>query len=326
MQKLTIRVSITLSLLILSIGVAGYGLFRLFLLPVDLKNQTPVRVIIPRGKGASWIGNALEDAGLIRSKYVFRFVVWKQGLTKSIQSGTYSLSTSQSVIEIAQSLTKGTDDVWVTVVEGLRREEVANVFAHSIDTAFDTKEFLTLTKGKEGYLFPDTYLVPKDATTKLTATLLTNTFARKVTPKIREGWKAQGLSELEALTLASLVQREARDPASMKMVAGILLKRLRADWPLQVDATLQYIKGFDANENTWWPTPLVADKKLKSPYNTYLHVGLPPGPIANPGLDTMDAVAFPTENEFWYYLTGRTGEMHYAKTIEEHNSNIAKYL
>ena len=326
MQKLVQRVSITLSLLILSVGVAGYGLFRLFLLPVDLKNQTPVRVIIPRGKGASWIGNALEDAGLIRSKYVFRFVVWKQGLTKSIQSGTYSLSKAQSLTEIAQTLTKGTDDVWVTVVEGLRREEVANVFAHSIDTAFDTKEFLTLTKGKEGYLFPDTYLIPKDATTQLTATLLTNTFARKVTPAIRAGWKAQELSELEALTLASLVQREARDPASMKMVAGILLKRLRADWPLQVDATLQYIKGFDANENTWWPTPLAVDKKLKSPYNTYLHVGLPPGPIANPGLDTMDAVAFPTENEFWYYLTGRTGEMHYAKTIEEHNANITKYL
>ena len=112
----------------------------------------------------------------------------------------------------------------------------------------------------------------------------------------------------------------------MKIVACILEKRLQTGWPLQVDSTLQYIKGYDAKQKTWWPIPFADDKKLKSAYNTYLNVGLPPKPICNPSLAAITAVVYPEQTEFWYYISDNQGGMHYATTIQEHNANVEKYL
>lgn len=294
--------------------------------PVTAQSTSTQTMVIPKGAGVSAIGALLQQKNLIRSAWAFRFVVWKNKLAKNLQAGTFDIAPSQSPEEIARALTKGTDDVWVTIVEGLRNEEIAEVLAQTLGPTFDPKEFLRLANGKQGFLFPDTYLVPKMATANSIVNLLQSTFTKKTAIGIQDELQKQNRSFTNAVILASLIQREARTPETMRMIAGILLNRLEKGWPLQVDATLQYIKGYDPKENTWWQTPYAEDKQRKSPYNTYLHSGLPPGPIANPGLHALEAVVNPTPSEYWYYITDDNGVMHYAKTIDEHNANVRKYL
>lgn len=137
----------------------------------------------------------------------------------------------------------------------------------------------------------------------------------------------------EVLILASIVEREVKFNNDRPIVAGILLKRLEKNWPLQADATVQYAiasakcKGKSAKCGNWWPKNLTReDLKIKSPYNTYLYPGLPPGPICNPGLAAIEAVLNPVGSEYWFYLSDEEGKMHYAKTAEEHEENISKYL
>ena len=130
--------------------------------------------------------------------------------------------------------------------------------------------------------------------------------------------------------MASLVEREAKHDDDRPVIAGIMLKRLKADWPLQIDATLQYalanLRCIAKSSCDWWIVPTAADKKINSAYNTYLNNGLPPAPICNPGLSSIKAVVNPQTNNYWFYISDSKGQMHYAKTIEEHNENIAKYL
>ena len=136
-----------------------------------------------------------------------------------------------------------------------------------------------------------------------------------------------GLTFEQIITLASIVEREGRTASDRPVIAGILLKRLRANWPLETDATLQFALGYQPQEKTWWKKEItVEDKKIDSPYNTYLNTGLPPGPIANPGLQSIKAVIYPEPTDYWYYLHDSKGVAHYAKTLDGHNANIAKYL
>jgi UPF0755 protein len=123
--------------------------------------------------------------------------------------------------------------------------------------------------------------------------------------------------------MASLIEREARIDTSRQMVSGILWKRLDNAWPLQVDATLQYVKG---GKNDWWPEPLAVDKSLNSPYNTYQNTGLPPAPIANPSLSSIKAALSPTDSAYWYYISDLQGNMHYGVTLDDHNANVNQYL
>ena len=132
----------------------------------------------------------------------------------------------------------------------------------------------------------------------------------------------------QVLILASLVEREARQSSTREKVAGIILKRYLADWPLQIDATVQYVLGYQPNEKSWWKKELSEeDLKIDSPFNTYINKGLPPDPICNPSLSSIKAVINADENTpYWYYLTDNQGVMHYAITLEEHQNNINKYL
>jgi UPF0755 protein len=152
-------------------------------------------------------------------------------------------------------------------------------------------------------------------------------FDSKFSAQMRADAKKTGLTTDETVVLASIVEREGRSREDRPVIAGILLKRLKTDWPLQVDATLQYALGYQTFEKTWWKKELNNDdKKIKSLYNTYLYTGLPPKPICNPGLESLRAVIYPTESDYWYYLHDPSGTVHYAATIEEHNANITKYL
>jgi UPF0755 protein len=149
---------------------------------------------------------------------------------------------------------------------------------------------------------------------------MTDTFSAKTSGLTPKG---SNLTFVEAVTLASIIERETKTDAERPIVAGILINRLNAGMPLQVDAAVQYAIG---TSKDWWPILGLTDLKINSPFNTYKFAGLPPAPIANPGLSSLKAAFAPTATSYWYYIHDSTGQIHYAKTLAEHNANIAKFL
>lgn len=291
--------------------------------PVDPKDATPVVFAVAKGEGVRSIAMRLGQVNLIRSPTSFYLLVKLLGIEREIQAGDFRLTRAMDVQILAKELTHGIVDVWVTTLEGWRVEEVAAKL--SKDLNIPEQEFLKYAK--EGYMFPDTYLIPQDATAAAIAKIFSDTLAKKVTGQMRSDMEKAGLTVHEVLTLASIIEREGRTNDDRPVIAGILLKRLKAEWPLEVDATLQYALGYQPYEKSWWKKYLsFDDKKIRSPFNTYEQTGLPPGPIANPGIASIRAVIYPVATDYWYYLHDKEGNVHYAKTDEEHGSNIAIYL
>lgn len=293
--------------------------------PVAAGSTEQQRFVVAKGQSLIATANSLHEQGLIKQPQVFRYYSQFEKLDTSMQAGSYELTPSMSTPEIARALTQGTEDVWITLPEGWRREEVATYLASQELESFDEEEFLALTANKEGYLFPDTYLVPREATAQQLFNLLTGTFDQKITIGLAEELAASELSEQQVVTLASIVEREGRGETDMRHVSGILLNRMDIGMALETDATLQYIGGANA-QGEWWAPPSVALKQMASPYNTYLYPGLPPAPIANPGLSAIKAVLDPIESDDIFYIHDTIGVPHYAKTLEEHNANVNKYL
>lgn len=284
-------------------------------------NKSFSLVVINKGASASQIGNKLESSGFIKSALAFKIYIRFTGQSGKLQSGQFKLSPSFSLFQTVDALFNGPVEVWVTIPEGLRREEIAARFATALgkDTVF-ANEFLQMSKGKEGYLFPDTYLFPLDASASAIVKKMTDIFGTKTSSLIPQGSK---LTFAQVVTLASIIERETKTDAERLIVAGILINRLEARMPLQVDASVQYAVGTSKN---WWPILSLADLQINSPYNTYKYQGLPPAPIANPGLSSLKAAFAPTASDYWYYIHDSTGLIHYAKTLAEHNANVAKYL
>jgi len=299
--------------------------------PTNAKSQEAQIFVIPKGQAIDIIASRLKGAGLIRSKVAFKIIVFRDGLAKKIQAGDFRLKSSMDLTTLSQELTHGTLDIWVTLLEGWRREEMANKIAAEFSARqadFDKALFLQTTKGEEGYLFPDTYLLPRDASEQTIAQILTSTFEKKVDLSSNNS----GLSASQVVTLASIVEREVNTDKDRPIIAGILIKRLKNDWPLQADATVQYFVGTNncrriQGDCNWWPQNLTrANIDTTSVYNTYQNQGLPPTPIASPGLASINAVLNPKPSPHWFYISDLTGVIHYARDIEGHNSNIAKYL
>lgn len=276
--------------------------------------------IISKGASASQIGNKLEEAGFIKSALAFKIYVQFTGQSERLQSGEFRLTPSHSLFQTVDLLFKGPVELWVTIPEGLRREEIAHKVALYLgkDDVFIT-DFLAETKGKEGYLFPDSYLFPREVSADTVVRKMTETFDSKT----KDLPNNSGLSFEQAIILASLIERETKTDEERPVVAGILIKRLNSGWPLQVDAAVQYAIG---TSKDWWPTLTLEDLSTKSSYNTYTQRGIPPTPIANPGLSSIKGALNPVDSEFWYYIHDAKGQIHYARTLEEHNENIAKYL
>jgi UPF0755 protein len=291
--------------------------------PVDPSDTSPVIFVIHTGEGVKSIASRLSEQHLIRSATGFFVLVKALGIETQLQAGDFRIVRTMNTRDIAQELTHGTLDAWVTTLEGWRDEEIATKLAKDLD--IPETEFLKYAS--QGYMFPDTYLIPRDATAAAIVALFNKTFNEKVTPQMKTDALKQGLTFNEVLTLASIVEREGKTDADRPVIAGILLKRLKAGWPLQADATLQYALGYQSAEKSWWKKYLSDDDKtIKSPYNTYKNTGLPPGPIANPGLSSIRAVIYPTQSDYWYYLHDTKGQAHYAKTVQEHTANIDKFL
>lgn len=291
--------------------------------PVDKTDTNIVTFVVEGGESVRSIATDLYQAGLIRSPTGFYILIKLMGLEKQIQAGDFRLHKGMDAQEVAIQLTHGIVDVWMTIIEGLRIEEVAVKVARDLN--IPEQEFIRF--GVEGKMFPDTYLIPKDATAGAVVKIFLDNFDKRVTDAERLQAGVIGLNFEEVLTLASIVEREGRSDIDRPVIAGILLNRLRLKMPLQVDATLQYALGYQAKEKTWWKKVLTnEDKEINSKYNTYKYVGLPPGPIASPGKAAINAVFTPTKTDYLYYLHDNQGLAHYARSLEEHNDNVSKYL
>jgi UPF0755 protein len=279
--------------------------------------------VIKKGETAASFAVRLKNENLIKNPLIFRAYLKLSGLDKKIQAGSFNLTSNLSAEEIALILTEGRFDKWVTIKEGLRKEEVVEILVKEFD--IEKEKFLKVAK--EGYLFPDTYLASVDINTEQIMTILKKNFEKKVTQDIVKKAEKIGLTKNKLIIFASIVEREARKENERPVIAGILIKRWQEGIALGADATTQYALGYSNEEKTWWrKTITVDDLEMDSPFNTRKNVGLPPGPICSPGLAAIEAIADPTNSPYYYYLHDDKGKVHYAKTYGEHLSNKAKFL
>ncbi len=288
--------------------------------PVSKDTDTKV-FVVSKGEGFSRVSDDLKKENLTKNSWSFYLYGRQSGLVGRLQAGTFRLSPSMSSQEILKVLTDNPLDIWVTLIEGWRIEEMAQKLSDELGV--QSSEFLKVAK--EGYMFPDTYLFQKDVTEEQIVKRLRDTFELKYSQDLRNKIKFKGLTEAEGVILASIVEREARTDGVRKMVASILLKRLKIGMGLNADATIQYALGYQQDEKSWWKRHLTHDDlAIKSSYNTYINSGLPPTPICNPSLSSLQAVAdADTSIPYLYYYHDSKGNSYYAKSLEEHNANVA---
>jgi UPF0755 protein len=216
----------------------------------------------------------------------------------------------------------------VKIQEGLRKEEVAEIMAKKLGWSEGEKNdfvnaHLALNSiNLEGHYFPKTYLIDKDESPKEVGTIMFDEFSKQ-TEKIKKTKSKEIINQDTAIKIASIIQREAGGKSDMRLISGIIWNRIWSGMKLQMDATLQYAKG--SEEEGWWRQVTKEDKKIESSYNTYLHEGLPPGAIANPGLDAISAAYNPQKTNCMFYLHDKNRKIHCAVTYEEHKKNIEEY-
>lgn len=314
---------ITLILLFI-LFIGSFIFYREGSLPVNKENRTPKIFVVRPGEGLIEITQNLEDARLIRNRLVFFFIVKRLGIEKNIQAGDFRLNQTMNAEKIAETLTHGTLDLWVTIVEGLRKEEIAEILTKNLN--IPVAEFIS--KADEGYLFPDTYLFPREASADAVIKIMTANFKRKVTIDLENKFHKVGLTKQQAVILASIVERESKFAQDRQPVASIFLRRMQEGIPLQSDVTVQYALGYQPDKKTWWkPEVTLDDLKIDSLYNTRVHTGLPPAPISNPGLASLEAVANADPNTpYLFFVADKSGHVHYAKNLDEHNANVQKYM
>lgn len=292
---------------------------------------------IESGESAGVIALHLQQVGLIRDATAFRDYLIYSGLDTSLQTGNYSLSSASSAIDIARKLQDATaTEVTFAILPGWRMEEIAaslptsglpitpDGFISAGQTSIPTYDFLAGAKSVEGFLYPDTYILSRTTSAQTLIEIFVRNFAQHLTPDLRNGFQKQGLTIYQAVTLASIVEREAVHNEEKPMIASVYLNRLKMGMKLEADPTTQYALGFNALQNTWWTNPLSAfDLQINSPFNTYVYDGLPPTPISNPGLASLQAVAFPAETGYYYFRAKCDGSGYHAfsKTFEEHVQN-----
>ncbi len=294
-------------------GAVGY---RFLNTPLPLF-PTGIDITINEGLTVSDIAEELKAQNAVRSSLYLYMVLLNEHKESYVQAGTYSFDMPLSTRELAEAITSGEHRsplVSITLPEGFKARDI-NTYLADAFAALDTTPFLPY----EGYLFPDTYFISTSTTADELRLLLTNTSASRL-ESYSDAIAVSGFTQDEVIILASIIEREAKDTASKRIVSGILQNRLSAEMPLQVDAVFNYIMGKTSDELT------LDDLAVDSPYNTYTHTGLPPTPIANPGIESIEAVLYPEKSNYLYYLTAPDGTFHYAETFEEHKVNKARYL
>ena len=296
--------------------------YLLFLLsPTSISNDQ-VRFVIPLETKQEEIGRRLKAENFIRSEKIFTLLLPFIKPLGEIKPGAYLLSRRMTAIGIADTLLNHPYQKWAILVPGLRKEQTAEKLAEKFDwTAEKTKEFLENIP--EGRLFPDTYLLNVDYSGREAAQKLLNNFNEKFDAQLQKDLLSQNVRNDTAIKIASLIERESGGDSDKALIAGIIWNRLNKDMKLQIDACNQYILGKPGN---WWPKVKGDDMKVDSPYNTYLYKGLPPTPIASPGLASIKAAVYPEETDCLYYLHSPDKQIHCSKTNQEHLENIDSYL
>jgi UPF0755 protein len=309
-----------------------------------------VTFVIEQGEAADTISNNLAQANLLNDAELFRSYIRYVGIDAELEAGEYTLTADLTIPELAEALTRSViQETTITFIEGWRVEEMADLIAAQQPALIDANTFLSIVKRQtsydlsqydflaslpigeslEGFMFPDTYRVPVDADAAYLVDLMLRNFGNRVTPEMRQAYGVQGLSLREAVTLASIIEREAVVAEERPLMAGVFYNRLAQGMRLEADPTVQYPLGYQADTGTWWKSPLyLADLEFNSPYNTYVAEGLPPGPIANPGLASLQAVAQPTPNEYIFFVVDCTssvpGTHSFSVTYDEHLANVQK--
>jgi UPF0755 protein len=299
-----------------------------------------VRFRVDQGESTTSITGRLYEAGLIPNPGAFRTFLVYSGLDTTIQAGEYTLSTGTPPVEIARALQDATPThVNFRIIAGWRLEEIAGGLPTS-GLTISRDEFMAAAETRpegysfthllpeppslEGFFLPEVYFLERTISAEELVRTMLDTFEEKVSDELRSGFQRQGLNLYEAVTLASIVEREAVDPSDMSLIASVFYNRLKIGMKLDSDPTVQYAIGFNPSQNTWWTNPLsLTDLRYDSPYNTYVYTTLPPGPIGSPTMQALRAVAYPAQTPYYYFRAGcdGSGKHLFAQTFQEHLNN-----
>ncbi|MFH0906806.1 MAG: endolytic transglycosylase MltG [bacterium] len=296
-------------------------IFAYYQIKTPLDNQWSESIfIIEKGQGLEKVAFNLEKANLIKDDKWFMFYVFLKGWTSNLQAGEYSLSPCLDISQIANRIVDGqaiSQEISITIPEGFNIKQIDNRLSEA--NLIEAGELLNYSY-LEGYLFPDTYRFNKNADLDEIIAKIRNNFDIKIDEDLKKEIKRQGKTINEIIIMASLIEREVATNNDKKIVSGIFWNRIRDNYPLQSCATIAYILDIDK-----WRYS-ISDTKTDSPYNTYLNVGLPPGPICNPGILAIQAAVYPQQNDYYFFLSTPDGETIFSRTGEEHNANKEKYL
>lgn len=293
-----------------------------------------VFVEVPAGAGPATIGQRLVEAGVVRDEMTFRGAIWMSGRARELKAGEYQFDRAMTPMDVIDKIARG--DVYrrrITFREGLTIPEMAAVYEQSgFGTAADFRKAASDAsliedldpdaRDLEGYLFPETYALPRGTPASALVAQMVGLFHKAFTPAVRDAIKAQGLTVREAVTVASLVEKETAVAEERPVVAAVYLNRKRIGMPMQADPTviyaLQLAGRYDGNIRR-------DDLQFDSPYNTYRYPGLPPGPIASPGRAALEAVANPADSEYLYFVSRNDGSHVFSRTYEEHSRNVREW-
>ncbi len=300
---------------------------------------------IASGEGAQEVGVRLEEEGLILNKSFFYYYLWKTDQNNKLQAGVYEISPSMTIPEMVEKFTRGKVKekvVKITVPEGFTNEKIIKLVKEREPSIADEFEEIVTCKclgqaececdrfsqkydflaqipkgvDMEGYLFPDTYFISPEETGSTLVSKFLNNFKKKYSEDFVAQMEKRDKSYHEIMTMASIIEREVRTDEDRKVVSGIFWNRVEDSYPLQSCATLAYFLGVDKPQFSY------EDTQIESPYNTYVNAGMPPGPISNPGLPSIEAALYPEETDYYFFLSdAETGEIIYSETLEEHNAN-----
>ncbi|WP_409251459.1 endolytic transglycosylase MltG [Bacillus sp. SCS-153A] len=348
-RKIVGIIVLALFIIIGGTAVGGYMYVKSALQPVDEDSNKSVNVEIPIGSGVTSIGNILEENGIIKNALIFKYYV-KFNNESGFQAGNYDLTPAMTLDEIITSLKTGKvmlkAEFKITIPEGMQLDQIAEKIAEKtpykkeeILKKLDDKSYIQELIGKfpdllneeeiladavkhplEGYLYPSTYPFYEEEPSLEAIIEKMVSQTQDVLTQYETSRVEQDLTVHELLTMSSLVEEEATEKADRGKISSVFYNRLDAEMPLQTDPTVLYALGEHKSRTMY------EDLEVDSPYNTYQHRGLPPGPIANAGLSSIEAALKPDNTEYYYFLASKEGTVYYSETLEEHNEKKAEYI
>jgi UPF0755 protein len=313
------------------LGAGGWWIYSQVIDPYRGYSEQEVFVDIPQGSSTGTIGDRLVAAGVVRDARTFQAALWISGRSRSLRAGEYRFDAPMHALDVIDKIARG--DVYrrrLTFREGLTITEMAQVFEErgfgsagefrqAAENAALIHDLDPAARDLEGYLFPETYALPRGTTATAVVAQMLDAFKNALTPEIRSNASAAGLSIRQLVTLASLVEKETGTAAERPLVAAVYANRLKIGMGMQADPTviyaLQKAGRYDGNLRR-------DDLQFDSPYNTYRYAGLPPGPIAAPGKASLEAAAKPADVNYLYFVSKNDGSHVFAATLDEHNKNV----